>query len=197
MKNILVLYYSAGGSTEALARAVVRGIDSVLGVEARLRTVAKVSPVCDATESDIPPKGPPYCTLEELAQCDGLILGSPVRFGNMAAPLKYFLDTSSAIWLSGQLANKPAGVFVSGGSLHGGQEATLISMMLPLLHHGMAVMGLPYTESALFETSGGGTPYGASHLAGAVNGRPLDEHEKALAMALGKRIAVAALKLAD
>jgi NAD(P)H dehydrogenase (quinone) len=197
MKKILVLYYSTHGATEALARSVARGIDSVPGCTSVLRTVPKVSTVTEATESDIPDTGPPFCSLDDLATADGLVLGSPVRFGNMAAALKYFWDSTTELWLSGRLEGKPAGVFVSGGSLHGGQELTLLTMMVPLLHHGMILLGLPYSERALLETSGGGTPYGASHVSGATHNRSLDQHEHELAVQLGKRVAKAALKLAD
>ena len=163
MKPILVLYYSRHGATRELARAIAQGIDSVPGAEARVRTVPPVSTVCEATEPDIPSDGPPYVELHDLEECAGLALGSPTRFGNMAAPLKYFLDGTTPQWLSGALAGKPACVFTSTGSLHGGQESTLLTMMLPLLHHGMLLVGIPYTESALTTTQGGGTPYGASH----------------------------------
>lgn len=196
MQEVLVLYYSANGATRELARLVARGVDSVPGCAARLRTVPRVSTVTEATEADIPDSGAPYAELADLAECAGLVLGSPVRFGNMAAPLKYFIDQTSALWLSGALSGKPAGVFTSGGSLHGGQESTLLSMMLPLFHHGMVVVGLPYGEAALFDTQGGGTPYGASHVAGALSDRPIDNEEKALAVALGRRVAETAVRLA-
>jgi NAD(P)H dehydrogenase (quinone) len=186
---ILVLYYSRYGATAEMARQVARGIESVPGMEARLRTVPAVSTVCEAVEDSIPPTGAPYATLEDLRHCAGLALGSPTRFGNMAAPLKYFLDGTSALWLGGALSGKPAGVFTSTSSLHGGQEATLLSMMLPLLHHGMILLGLPYSEPELIRTRSGGTPYGPSHLAGPDSDLPLTEDERRLCVALGKRLA--------
>ncbi len=193
--NVLVLFYSRHGATANMANLVARGVEEVDGVEATIRTVPAVSTVCEATEDDIPDDGALYASLEDLKNCDGLVLGSPTRFGNMAAPLKYFLDNTSTIWLSGALIGKPAAVFTSTSSLHGGQETTLTSMMLPLLHHGMVLAGLPYSEPALLETASGGTPYGASHLAGTDNTRQLDEHESQLCLALGKRIATLAKKL--
>lgn len=185
---VLVLYYSRHGATRQMARLIARGIESE-GLDARLRTVPAVSADCEATAPDIPADGDLYCTPEDLAGCVGLALGSPTRFGNMASPLKYFLDGTSGLWLNGALIDKPAVVFTSTSSLHGGQEATLLSMMLPLLHHGMAVLGLPYSEPGLLKTTGGGTPYGASHLAGADNRRALDDEESALCLALGRRLA--------
>lgn len=185
---VLVLYYSRHGATRQLAQAIARGIESE-GVEARLRTVPPVSTVCEATEADIPDSGDIYCSLDDLAGCSGLALGSPTRFGNMAAPLKYFLDGSSSLWLNGALIDKPACVFTSTSSPHGGQESTLLTMMLPLLHHGMVLLGIPYAEPGLVRTTGGGTPYGASHLAGSDNQRAVDEQETALAIALGRRLA--------
>ncbi|MAV29539.1 MAG: NAD(P)H-quinone oxidoreductase [Cycloclasticus sp.] len=193
--NVLVLFYSRHGATANMANLVARGVEEVDGVEATIRTVPAVSTVCEATEDGIPDDGALYASLEDLKNCDGLVLGSPTRFGNMAAPLKYFLDNTSTIWLSGALIGKPAAVFTSTSSLHGGQETTLTSMMLPLLHHGMVLAGLPYSEPALLETASGGTPYGASHLAGTDNTRQLDEHESQLCLALGKRIATLAKKL--
>ncbi|MGB1701588.1 MAG: NAD(P)H:quinone oxidoreductase [Cycloclasticus sp.] len=193
--NVLVLFYSRHGATANMANLVARGVEEVDGVEATIRTVPAVSTVCEATEDGIPDDGALYASLEDLKNCDGLVLGSPTRFGNMAAPLKYFLDNTSTIWLSGALIGKPAAVFTSTSSLHGGQETTLTSMMLPLLHHGMVLAGLPYSEPALLETTSGGTPYGASHLAGTDNTRQLDEHESQLCLALGKRIATLAKKL--
>jgi NAD(P)H dehydrogenase (quinone) len=191
--EILVLYYSRSGATAELARQVCRGVESVAGATARLRTVPPVSAVSEAPPQPVPGSGPPYATLEDLRETHGLVLGSPTRFGNMAAPLKYFLDGTGALWLSGALAGKPAGVFTSTRTMHGGQETTLVSMMLPLLHHGMYVVGIPYTERALNETAGGGTPYGASH----VGGEPqLSDDEKLLAQALGRRVAALAMKLA-
>lgn len=196
MSYILVLYYSRYGATAEMARQVARGVESVPGIEARLRTVPAVSTVCEALEDSIPPSGAPYATLEDLRHCAGLALGSPTRFGNMAAPLKYFLDGTSALWLAGTLAGRPAGVFTSTSSLHGGQEATLLSMMLPLLHHGMLVLGLPYGDSDLIRTRSGGTPYGPSHLAGPDSDLPLTEEERRLCLALGKRLAGIAQALA-
>ncbi|MGG5872589.1 NAD(P)H:quinone oxidoreductase [Pseudomonas peli] len=191
---ILVLYYSRHGATAEMARQIARGVE-MGGLEARLRTVPAVSAECETVAADIPVEGALYASLDDLKNCAGLALGSPTRFGNMAAPLKYFLDGTSGLWLTGSLVGKPAGVFTSTASLHGGQETTLLSMLLPLLHHGMLITGLPYSESALLETRGGGTPYGASHHAGADNKRALDEHETALCRALGQRLAQIAAKL--
>lgn len=193
---ILVLYYSRHGATRDMARHIARGIE-LTGLEARLRTVPAVSSDCEAIAADIPEHGAPYATLDDLRGCAGLVLGSPTRFGNMAAPLKYFLDGTSGLWLSGDLVGKPGAVFTSTASLHGGQESTLLSMLLPLLHHGMLVLGLPYSESALIETRGGGTPYGASHHAGADGKRALDAEEIALCRALGQRVATTAKALAQ
>jgi len=193
---ILVLYYSRHGATAEMARHIARGVE-MQGMEARLRSVPAVSPEGEAVSDSIPAKGAPYASLDELKNCAGLALGSPTRFGNMAAPMKYFLDGTSNLWLTGSLVGKPAGVFTSTASLHGGQESTLLSMLLPLLHHGMLVAGLPYSESALVETRGGGTPYGASHHAGADGKRALDEHEIILCRALGQRLASISLKLGD
>ncbi|MFO1258620.1 MAG: NAD(P)H:quinone oxidoreductase [Gammaproteobacteria bacterium] len=192
---ILVLYYSRHGAVAEMAHYVARGVESISGIEARIRTVPAVSPTSEATEPDIPAEGPPYATLADLEHAAGLALGSPTRFGNMAAPLKHFLDTTSALWLSGKLIGKPAGCFTSTSSLHGGQEITLLSMMIPLIHHGMVLVGVPYSETALLETTTGGTPYGPSHLAGPKSDRPLSQHEKTLCMSLGKRLADLALKL--
>ncbi|WP_417796733.1 NAD(P)H:quinone oxidoreductase [Stutzerimonas nitrititolerans] len=191
---ILVLYYSRHGATAEMARHIARGIE-LTGMEARLRTVPAVSSECEAVAPAVPEEGAVYATLEDLKNCAGLVLGSPTRFGNMAAPLKYFLDGTSGLWLTGELVGKPAGVFTSTASLHGGQETTLLSMLLPLLHHGMLVLGLPYSENALLETSGGGTPYGASHFAGADGKRRLDPHEITLCRALGQRVAQTAISL--
>ncbi|MDH4651657.1 MULTISPECIES: NAD(P)H:quinone oxidoreductase [unclassified Pseudomonas] len=191
---ILVLYYSRHGATAEMARHIARGIE-LSGLEARVRTVPAVSTECEAVAPDIPADGALYATLDDLRHCAGLALGSPTRFGNMAAPLKYFLDGTSSLWLTGELVGKPAAVFTSTASLHGGQETTLLSMLLPLMHHGMLVTGLPYSESALLETRGGGTPYGASHHAGADGKRPLDVHEIALCRALGQRLAQTAQRL--
>ncbi|CAM3036403.1 NAD(P)H:quinone oxidoreductase [Cupriavidus taiwanensis] len=196
MTEILVLYYSRHGSTRKLAELIATGIDSVAGAQARLRTVPPVSTVCEATAPDIPADGPPYAELRDLEECAGLALGSPTRFGNMAAPVKYFLDGTVAQWLSGALAGKPACVFTATGSLHGGQETTLLSMMLPLLHHGMLILGLPYSEKGLMTTASGGTPYGPSHHAHGDNRGPVTEEESALALAMGRRLAQTALRLA-
>ncbi len=195
MKDILVLYYSRKGSTAEMATLIARGIEETPGAQARLRTVPPVSTICEATADDIPANGPPYVSHDDLRECSGLILGSPTRFGNMAAPLKYFIDSTSDVWLSGALAGKPAAVFTSTSSLHGGQESTLLTMMVPLLHHGMLITGLPYSETDLMHTTSGGTPYGASHFAGDDNKRPLSEEEKRLCKALGKRVAGIAVKL--
>ena len=195
MKDILVLYYSHRGSVDALARKIARGIESVPGVQERLRTVPRVSPVNEATAPEMPESGAPYVEAADLAECIGLALGSPVRFGNMAAPMKYFWDGTIAAWQNGTLAGKPATVFTSSASLHGGNEATLLSMLLPLLHHGMVVAGLPFTEPDLSATQSGGTPYGASHVAGADGNAQLTEAESRLAMAQGRRLAELALKL--
>lgn len=189
MAEILVLYYSLHGNVARMARHVARGVEEVDGMQARVRTVPKVSAVCEAGEDAVPAEGPPYVETRDLEECAGLLLGSPTRFGNMAAPLKYFLDGTAGAWLSGTLAGKPAGVFTSTATLHGGQETTLISMMLPLLHHGMVVLGLPYTEPALNRTETGGTPYGASHVAGLDSKRPLSDDEKQLCTVLGRRVA--------
>lgn len=197
MIEVLVLYYSSGGSVQEMAQAIARGIESTSGVKARMRTVPGVSAKCEATESDIPEAGDPYVELSDLAECAGLALGSPTRFGNMAAAMKYFLDGTSGEWMKGTLVGKPAAVFTSTGSMHGGNETTLMSMMLPLLHHGMLMLGLPYTEPALLTTQSGGTPYGASHIAGANNDKSLTDDERKLCIALGKRLASTALKLAD
>jgi len=189
MKTVLVLFYSRHGATAQMANLIARGVESVTGVQAKIRTVAEISETCEAVSETIPTEGFPYVTLDDLRHCDALALGSPTRFGNMAAPLKYFLEKTSADWLSGSLVDKPAGVFTSTSSLHGGQEATLLSMMIPLLHHGMIICGLPYSESDLLTTTSGGTPYGASHVAGADNSNAMSDEEKRLCMALGKRLA--------
>ncbi len=193
--QILVIYYSRGGSTAQLARQVCRGIEAVAGARARLRSVAPVSAENERPQKLVPDEGAPWASLEDLRTCDGLVLGSPTRFGNMAAPLKHFLDQTSSLWLEGALAGKPAAVFTSTQSMHGGQESTLLSMLLPLLHHGMVCMGLPYTEQLLYTTSSGGTPYGASHVVSAAAGADLTAEEATLAQALGKRIARLALQL--
>ncbi|GJL82867.1 MAG: NAD(P)H dehydrogenase (quinone) [marine bacterium B5-7] len=195
--EILVLYYSRTGAVTAMARQVARGIGSISGVDARIRTVAPISATPESVDPAIPDSGPPYATVRDLAECAGLALGSPTRFGNMAAPLKYFLDQTGAEWLNGTLAGKPAACFTSTTSPHGGQESTLLTMMVPLLHHGMIVLGIPYTEAGLTHTPGGGSPYGAGHLAGADNDREMDSTEKELCRALGARLARTALKLAS
>lgn len=191
---ILVLYYSRHGATAEMARQIARGVE-MAGLEARLRTVPAVSSECEAVAPDVPADGAMYATLDDLKHCSGLALGSPTRFGNMAAPLKYFFDSTGPQWLAGALVGKPAAVFTSSSTMHGGQETTLLSMMLPLLHHGMLLCGLPYSESALLDTRGGGTPYGPSHHAGGDGKRALDEHETALCRALGQRLAQTASKL--
>jgi len=196
MNEILILYYSHRGAVREMANLIARGVEQVPGAAARLRTVPRVSSVSEAVAPAVPEHGAPYCELADLEECAGLALGSPTRFGNMAAPLKHFLDSTSPLWLKGVLAGKPAAVFTSTGSLHGGQESTLLSMMLPLLHHGMLIVGLPYTEPDLSSTSTGGTPYGASHLAGALADRAVSEEEKRLCVALGRRLAEVAVKLA-
>ncbi|MDO9268875.1 MAG: NAD(P)H:quinone oxidoreductase [Methylobacter sp.] len=193
MTKILVVYFSRNGTTADMANHIARGIESVDGAEAVLRIVPDVSAVCEKTAESIPEHGALYATLADLKSCDGLALGSPTHFGNMAAPLKYFIDSTTEIWFSGALSGKPAGVFTSTGSMHGGQESTLLSMMLPLLHHGMLVLGLPSTEHALRETTTGGTPYGPSHVS--ANHAGLSDHEKNLCKALGVRLAKTALQL--
>lgn len=197
MADILVLYYSRKGATEGLAREICKGVDSIDGMSARLRTVPGVSAVTEAVEDAVPDSGPPYATNADLEECAGLILGSPSNFGNMAAPLKYYLDGTVGDWLRGVAVGKPAGVFASTGSLHGGQETTLLSMAIPLLHHGMIVVGLPYTEEALSTTTSGGTPYGPTHVTWNRSADSLSDEEKQLARALGKRVADIAKRLAD
>ncbi len=192
---VLVLYYSRHGATREMAMSIAHGVESMAGMTAKIRTVPPVSTVCEATEKSVPEEGAVYCTESDLRNCNGLILGSPTRFGNMAAPLKYFLDGTSNQWVTGTLVDKPAAVFTSTSSLHGGQESTLLSMQLPLLHHGMVICGLPYSEPELMKTQTGGTPYGASHMAGQ-NNKPLSSSEKELCIALGKRIARLARALA-
>ncbi|MBU0500119.1 MAG: NAD(P)H:quinone oxidoreductase [Gammaproteobacteria bacterium] len=194
MSYVLVLYYSRHGATAGMARQIARGIEQG-GREARLRTVPPVSPVCKAVADSIPAEGAPYVTEDDLRHCAGLALGSPTRFGNMAAPLKYFIDATTPLWMSGALIGKPAAVFSSTSSLHGGQETTLLSMMLPLLHHGMLICGLPYSETDLITTTSGGTPYGPTHVAGADSDKPLTEEEKRLCRALGERLARIATRL--
>ncbi|MBP6116014.1 MAG: NAD(P)H:quinone oxidoreductase [Neisseriaceae bacterium] len=194
--KILILYYSQHGSTQNLARQIAKGVESVAGCEAVLRTVPKVSTVCEAVAADIPDSGAPYVALEDLQTCAGLAVGSPTRFGNMAAAMKYFLDGTSGLWLSGALVGKPACVFTSTNTQHGGQESTLLTMMVPLLHHGMMVMGVPFSEAAVAETTTGGGPYGASHVSGASNTAQLSAHELTIAFAQGQRLAEMAKKLA-
>ena len=196
MTDILILYYSRYGSVANMAQLIARGVEEVPGMQARLRTVPDVSTVCEAVQDSIPQQGAPYATLDDLRNCAGLALGSPTRFGNMAAALKYFLDSTSPLWLSGTLIGKPAAVFTSTSTLHGGQESTLLSMMLPLMHHGMLMMGIPYSETDLLNTTSGGTPYGASHLAGLDSKTPISEEEKHLCRALGRRLAETAKRLA-
>lgn len=193
--SILVLYYSRHGAVRQMAQYIARGIESIPGMEAMLRTVPPVSPTTEATEPSIPDTGAPYVSLQDLKECSALALGSPTRFGNMAAPMKYFLDQTSGLWLSGNLVNKPATVFTSSSSLHGGQESTLLSMMLPLFHLGFMLLGIPYTEADLHHTQSGGTPYGATHVAGTSNKNPITEEEQRLCFALGKRLAEITRKL--
>lgn len=193
--KILVLYFSRSGAVKQMAQHIARGVEQIAQVEAIIRTVPKVSSECEAIADEIPSEGPPYATLEDLKQCHGLILGSPTRFGNMAAPMKYFLDSTTALWFSGELSGKPAAVFSSTSSLHGGQETTLISMMLPLLHHGMMMLGIPYTEADLLNTTSGGTPYGVTHVAGAESKNPLTAEEQRLCKSVGRRVAEVAKKL--
>lgn len=197
MHEILVLYYSTNGATEALAREVCNGVDAVRDATSRLRTVPAVSSVAEASEDSVPDSGPPYASEADLKECNGLVLGSPTRFGNMAAALKYFLDGTAGAWMSGTLSGKPAGVFTSSASLHGGQESTLLTMAIPLLHHGMLLTGIPYTESQLASTTTGGTPYGASHVTWNRDDDALSADEKALARALGRRVAETAVRLFD
>ena len=195
MSEILVLYYSQGGAVREMAQLIARGVESVSGIKARIRTVPKVSANCEATEPEIPNSGDPYVELSDLEECIGLALGSPTRFGNMAAPMKYFLDGTAGLWLKGSLIGKPASVFTSSGSMHGGNETTLMTMMLPLMHHGMLMVGLPYSEPELSSTQTGGTPYGASHIGGTMDDKAISADERKLCLALGKRLAETALKL--
>jgi NAD(P)H dehydrogenase (quinone) len=195
LNDVLVLYYSRSGKVDRLAHVIAHGIEQVAGARARLRTVPSVSAVCEQTEPTVPASGAPYANLADLEACSALALGSPTRFGNMAAPLKHFLDTTGALWTRGALAGKPAAVFTSTSTLHGGQESTLLSMMLPLLHHGMLIVGIPYTEAALSNTASGGTPYGASHVAGRDNQNAISDEERVLCLALGRRLAEVARKL--
>lgn len=195
MKEILVLYYSQYGAVRQMAQLVARGIELTTGISARVRTVPKVSAVCEAVENAVPDAGAPYVQLKDLEECSGLALGSPTRFGNMAAPLQAFLDGTGPLWLKGALVGKPACVFTSTASMHGGQETTLVSMMLPLLHHGLLIVGLPYSQAELNATRTGGTPYGASHFAGIADDQPITDAERALCVAQGRRLAEIALKL--
>jgi NAD(P)H dehydrogenase (quinone) len=195
MAEILVLFYSRKGSTAELARQVCRGVEAIPGATAKLRTVPPVDTVIEQTQPSVPSDGPPYATHEDLRRCDGLVMGSPTRFGNMAAPLKHFIDGTSSLWVAGALNGKPAAVFTSTQTMHGGQESTLLSMMLPLLHHGMYIVGLPFTEAALNETTSGGSPYGASHVVGAKQTLQLSDHERTLAQVLGRRVAQLAMNL--
>jgi len=195
MSDVLVLYYTQGGSVRRMAELIAEGIERVPGASARLRTVPKVAATTTIAEPSIPDAGAPYCELRDLEECTGLALGSPTRFGNMAAAMKHFLDGTASLWMSGALVGKPACVFTSAASLHGGQETTLLSMMLPLLHHGMLIMGLPYTHAELLATRTGGTPYGASHFAGAADDQPVSDAERALCIAQGKRLAEVAMRL--
>lgn len=195
MSEVLVLYYSRYGATAQLAKYIARGVEQVDGMQARVRTVPAVSPNTEASEAAVPDSGAPYVTHEDITACDGMIVGSPTRFGNMAAPLKYFLDTTGGLWMSGAMVDKPVGFFTSTSSMHGGQESTLLSMMIPFIHHGCIVVGLPFTEKKLVTTQTGGTPYGASHLAGADSKNPVSEDEKELCIALGKRVATTTQRL--
>jgi len=195
MGEVLILYYSRYGATAEMARQIARGVEEVAGMTARLRTVPAVSTVCEATEESIPESGAPYVSETDLTECCGLILGSPTRFGNMAAPMKYFIDSTSRLWMSGALIGKPASVFTSTSSLHGGQESTLLSMMLPLMHHGMLLVGVPYSETTLLHTRSGGTPYGASHLAGSDSKLPLTDDEKQICRTHGRHLAGIAARL--
>lgn len=194
-KEILVLYYSQHGATRQMAQLIARGVENVPGARARLRTVPKISTVCETIEPGIPDSGAPFAELADLEECIGLALGSPTRFGNMSAAMKYFWDGTSGLWMKHALAGKPAALFTSTGSMHGGQESTLLSMMLPLLHHGMIITGIPYSEPELSGTTSGGTPYGASHVAGLAGDLPVSDAEKKLCIALGRRLAITALKL--
>ena len=197
LPEILILYYSPGGTTAEMANVIAHGVEEIDGMQARIRTVPPVSPATEASKKTIPDKGPLYATLDDLEQCAGLVLGCPTHFGNMPASMKYFIDSTSALWMSGKLAGKPAGVFSASTSMHGGQESTLLTMMLPLLHHGMLIVGLPYTQTELFSTETGGTPYGATRLTSDIESRPMSEDERTLCLALGRRVANTAKKLGD
>jgi NAD(P)H dehydrogenase (quinone) len=193
--EILVLYYSPGGTTAEMANIIARGVEEIDGMQARVRTVPNVSPTTAQSDPEIPENGPLYATIDDLTECDGLILGCPTHFGNMPAAMKYFIDGTSALWMGGKLAGKPAAVFSASTSMHGGQESTLLTMMLPLLHHGMLIVGLPYTETELFQTKAGGTPYGATRLTDDLENTPLSDEERKLCLAIGKRVASTAKKL--
>jgi NAD(P)H dehydrogenase (quinone) len=193
--EILIVYYSPGGTTAEMANVIARGVEEIDGVEARIRTVPAVSPVTEASEKPVPDNGPPYASLDDLEQCSGLILGCPTHFGNMPAAMKHFIDSTSPLWMTGKLAGKPAAVFSASTSLHGGQESTLLTMLLPLLHHGMLIVGIPYTETELLNTKTGGTPYGASRLTSSVEATPLSKEERALCLSLGRRVSAIADKL--
>ncbi|MEW8239418.1 MAG: NAD(P)H:quinone oxidoreductase [Candidatus Thiodiazotropha taylori] len=195
MAQVLILYYSRHGATAEMARLIARGVEEIDGVESKLRTVPEVSAVCEATEDSIPEQGAPYVSESDFRDCDGLILGSPTRFGNMAAAMKYCIDSTSSLWMSGAMIGKPASVFTSTSSLHGGQESTLLSMMLPLMHHGMLLMGIPYSETTLLSTQSGGTPYGASHTAGNDSKQPITDEEKRICITQGRRMAEILLRL--
>ncbi|MCK4675121.1 MAG: NAD(P)H:quinone oxidoreductase [Gammaproteobacteria bacterium] len=194
-QKILVLYYSPGGTTAEMANIIARGVEEVEGMQARVRTVPNVSPTSEQSEASIPEEGPLYATTDDLIECDGLILGCPTHYGNMPAAMKYFIDNTSALWMGGKLAGKPAAVFSASSSMHGGQESTLLTMMLPLLHHGMLIVGLPYTETELFKTKTGGSPYGASRLTDDLEATPLSDDERKLCLAIGRRVATTAKKL--
>ena len=195
--EVLVLYYSPGGTTAEMANIIARGVEEIDGVQARMRTVPNVSTTIETTESEIPDNGPLYASIDDLTECDGLILGCPTHFGNMPAAMKHFIDNTSALWMGGKLAGKPAAVFSASTSMHGGQESTLITMMLPLLHHGMLIVGLPYTETELFQTKTGGTPYGATRLTDDLEETPISDDERKLCLAIGKRVATTAKKLSS
>ncbi len=196
-KEILVLYYSPGGTTAEMANIIARGVEEVDGMQARIRTVPDVSATTEQTETEIPENGPLYATIDDLDECEGLILGCPTHYGNMPAAMKYFIDSTSALWMGGKLAGKPAAVFSASTSMHGGQESTLLTMMLPLLHHGMLIVGLPYTETELFQTKTGGSPYGATRLTDDIEKTPLSDEEHKLCLAIGKRVAATAKKLSS
>ena len=194
-QEVLVLYYSPGGTTAEMASIIARGVEEIDGMQARVRTVPAVSPTIEQVDANIPENGPLYATMDDLLECDGLILGCPTHFGNMPAAMKHFIDSTSALWMGGKLAGKPAAVFSASTSMHGGQESTLLTMMLPLLHHGMLIVGLPYTETELFETKTGGSPYGATRLTDDLDATPLSNEERKLSLAIGRRVATTTKKL--